>query len=60
MGRHQRIARPNKKPIPKNKIYYGTQPKRITIFRHPPKKRKWQNHHRYLPQTNVHQTIPPF
>ena len=23
------------------------------------KKRKWQNHHRYLPQTNRHPTIPP-
>ena len=59
MGGHQRIARSTTKPTPQNKIYSGTQLKRITIFRHPYKKRKWQNHHRYLPQTNRHPTIPP-
>ena len=32
---HQRIARPITKAIPQNKIYYGTQLKRISIFRHP-------------------------
>ena len=57
MGEHQRIARPTTKPTPQNKIYYGTQLKRITIFRHPYK--KWPNHHRYLSQTNGHPTIPP-
>ena len=34
MGRHQRIAQPTTKPTPPNKIYYGRQLKRITIFRH--------------------------
>ena len=37
MGRHQRITQPTTKPTPQNKIYYGTQLKRITIFRHPNK-----------------------
>ena len=32
MGRHQRITQPTTKPTPQNKIYYGTQLKRITIF----------------------------
>ena len=59
MEGHQRIARPTTKPTPKNKICYGPQLKRIIIFRHPYKKRKWQNHHRYLPQTNRNPTIPP-
>ena len=36
-GEHQWIARPTTKPTPQNEIYYGTQPKRITIFRHPHK-----------------------
>ena len=31
MGRHQLTT----KPTPQNKIYYGTQFKRITIFRYP-------------------------
>ena len=35
IGRHQRIAQPTKKLTPQNKIYYATQLKRITIFRHP-------------------------
>ena len=38
MGRHQRITQPTIKPTPQNKIYNGTQLKRITIFRHPYKK----------------------
>ena len=59
MGRHQRIAQPTTKHTPSNKIYYETQLKRITIFRHSYKKREWPNHHRYLPQTNRHPTIPP-
>ena len=59
MGEHQRNARPTTKTTPQNKIYNGTQPKRITIFRHPYKIRKWQNHHIYLLQTNRHPTIPP-
>ena len=59
MRGHQRIARPTTKPTPQNKIYYGTQPKRITIFRHPRKKQFWQNNHRYLTQANRHPTIPP-
>ena len=59
MGRRQWIAQPTTKPTPQNKIYYGTQLKRITIFRHPYKKRKYPNHLRYLPQTNRHPTIPP-
>ena len=50
MGGHQRIARPTPKPTPQNRIYYGIQLKRTTIFRHPYKKCKWPNHHRYLPQ----------
>ena len=29
------IASYSGKPIPQNKIYYGTQLKRIAIFRHP-------------------------
>ena len=58
MGRHQRIARTSTKPTPQNKVYNGTQPKRTTIFR-PPKKRKWQNHYRYVPQTKRHPIIPP-
>ena len=32
MGRHQRITQPTTKPTPQNKIYYGAQLKRITIF----------------------------
>ena len=60
MRGHQRIAQTTIKSTPQNEIYYGTHPKRITIFRHTRKKRKWQNHHRYLPQTNRHPTIPPF
>ena len=59
MERHHRITQPTTKPTPQNKIYIGTQLKRITIFRHPYKKRKWPNKHRYLPQTNKHPTIPP-
>ena len=59
MGGHQRIARPTTKPTLQNKINYGTQLKRITIFRHPYKKRKWPNHHRYQPQTNGHPAIQP-
>ena len=35
MGRHQQIAPPTTKPTPQNKIFCGTQLKRITIFRHP-------------------------
>ena len=58
MGGHQRIARSTTKSKPKNKIYYGTQPKRITIFRHPHKKRKWQNHHRH-PTIHLLQKPPP-
>ena len=44
MGRHQRITQPTTKPTPQNKIYYETELKRITIFRHPNKKPKWPNH----------------
>ena len=32
MGRHQRIAQRTTKPTPQNKIYLGTQLKRITIL----------------------------
>ena len=56
---HQLIARTTTKPTPQNKIYYGTQTKRTTIFRHLHKKHNWQNNHRYLPQTNRYPTIPP-
>ena len=35
LGRHQRITQPITKPTQQNKIYYGTQLKRTTIFRHP-------------------------
>ena len=59
MGRYQRITQPTTKPTPQNKIYYGTQLKRTTIFRHLYKKRKWPNYHRYLLQTNRHPIIPP-
>ena len=38
IGIHQRIIQPTTKPIPPNRIYYGKQLKRITIFRHPYKK----------------------
>ena len=40
-------------------FYYGTRLKKMTIFRQSYKKRKWPNHHIYLPQTNRHPTIPP-
>ena len=59
MERHQRIKQPITKHTHQKKTYSGAQLKRTTIFRHPYKKCKWSNHHRYLPQTNRHPTIPP-
>ena len=50
---------PTTKPTPQNKIYYETQLKKTSIFRHPYEKRKWPNYHRYLPQANRNLTIPP-
>ena len=38
MGRYKRIKQPTPKPTSQNKIHYGTQLKRTTIFRHPHKK----------------------
>ena len=55
---HQGIARPTTKPTPQNKIYYGTPPKRITIFRHPHKKRKMgKSSYIYHKQTDTQQYI---
>ena len=42
MGRHQRITQPTAKLTSQNKIYYWTQLKIITIFRHPYKNVKVQ------------------
>ena len=47
------------KLTPQNKIYYWTLLKRTILFRYPYKKRKWPNHHRYLPQTHRHPSIAP-
>ena len=59
MGKHQRITQPIPKSTSQNKIYNGTQLKRMTMFTHLYKKTKRLNHHIYLPQTNKHPTIPP-
>ena len=59
MGRHQRITQPTTKPTPQNKIYYGTQLKRTTIFTCLYENREWPSYYRYLLQTNRHPKISP-